>query len=128
MGNEFRGDVGAVVQGDNNQVIVNMPDNSPNLKNGANLIDCPECTKPVSRSADPCPHCGFNVREYFGAIHHEQVKKRLARVALGSVGFSGLGYALSVTFPQMFGAIGLLMMPVGLFCAMAALKAAEIKP
>lgn len=93
-----------------------------------NLVSCPECTRPVSRRADPCPHCGFNVREYFGAIHHEQVKKRLARVALVSVGVAGLGYVLSVTFPQVFGTIGLLMMPVGLFFAMAALKAAEKKP
>ena len=28
------------------------------------LIDCPECSKPVSDSAPICPHCGFEIKKF----------------------------------------------------------------
>lgn len=40
------------------------------------LIKCPECNKEVSSSAVSCPHCGYEIKEYYdNKIAEEQIKK-----------------------------------------------------
>lgn len=43
------------------------------------LIQCPECKKEVSNTAEMCPHCGYNVKAHFYKIEREK-QIALARV------------------------------------------------
>ena len=39
------------------------------------LIQCPECEKEVSNSAEKCPNCGYNIRNYIKLQEEEKLKE-----------------------------------------------------
>ncbi|MBQ2998679.1 MAG: hypothetical protein IJM98_11660 [Oscillospiraceae bacterium] len=39
------------------------------------LVNCPECDKTVSSSAESCPNCGYPVRQHFENIKKEEERK-----------------------------------------------------
>ena len=40
------------------------------------LVDCPECGKEVSSTAESCPNCGFNVKEHFLTIKNAEIQNQ----------------------------------------------------
>ena len=40
------------------------------------LVNCPECGKEVSSTAESCPNCGYGVREHFFNIEYAEIIKR----------------------------------------------------
>lgn len=89
------------------------------------LIQCPECSRRVSRNAESCPGCGLNVKEHFVRLHREQARGRLVKGALIGVSIAAVGYAAVHYLPDRLSFIGLPMMLIGLFLAAAMLNAAE---
>ena len=48
------------------------------------LIKCPECRKPLSDTADACPHCGFLVEDWFREWYPYEEQPKIFRGILAA--------------------------------------------
>ncbi|WP_374347733.1 hypothetical protein [Chitinimonas sp.] len=91
-------------------------------RNTRNLVGCPDCATPISRSADECRECGYPIRRKAIEFQLEAEAERLSALytylALGAVAAMLLGTLLPI--PELkaplyllFFAAGFLTLPVG---------------
>ncbi|MDD5297541.1 MAG: hypothetical protein PHU46_11575 [Rhodocyclaceae bacterium] len=67
-----------------------------------NLVECPSCWKLASRSASPCPRCGYNIAGHFAAlVQVERDKAAQRNMMLAFMFFMGAGLLIGLSwFPE----------------------------